>query len=87
MNYKNSTWIIIKNNKWEILFLKRKSNWLWTLPWWKTDEWESSIDCAYRELKEEAWIKNVELKLFSCTTSFTNNQYWKETTYIWKIEA
>ena len=86
MNYKKGTWIIIKNTNNEILFLKKRSNWLWTLPWWKIENWESNIDWAYRELKEETWIKDVKLRLFSCTRSFTNNQYWLETTYIWYVE-
>ncbi len=85
IKYKKSTWILILNELWELLFLKRKSNWLWTTPGGKTDEWECSFDCAVRELKEETWIKNVELKFYTYTTSFTNWIHWQETSYIWYI--
>lgn len=85
--YKQSSAVIIKNKVWDILFLKRKSNWLWTIPWWKLEEWENSIKCAKRELKEETGIENIELDFFSHTISFTNWIYWKETTYIWEVES
>jgi ADP-ribose pyrophosphatase YjhB (NUDIX family) len=84
--YKNSTWIIIKNKLWEVLFLKRKSNWLWSFAWWKTEEWEDSLECAKRELAEETGIKNIDLDFYTYTISFTNWIYWKETSYIWYID-
>lgn len=84
--YKHASAVIIKNKVWDILFLKRKSNWLWTIPWWKLEEWENSIKCAKRELKEETWIENIELDFFSHTISYTNWIYWKETTYIWEVD-
>ena len=86
MNYHKSTWIIIQNKNKEILFLKRKSNWLWTLPWWKIEDWESDLDCAYRELEEETWITGIPLQIYSYNTSFTNNKHWLEAIYIWYIE-
>jgi len=55
------------------------------MPWGKTDEWESSSDCAIRELKEETWIENIELEFYTYKTSFSNWIHWQETSYIWYV--
>jgi 8-oxo-dGTP pyrophosphatase MutT (NUDIX family) len=86
ISYREATWIIVRNKKWEILFLKRISNRLLTIPWWKKEANETSIECAYRELEEETGIKEISLELYTYTISFTNDIYWKETTYIWEVE-
>ena len=83
--YHDATWIIIKNKSHQVLFLKRKSSWFWTIPWWKTEEWENSLKCAIRELREETGINNLELDFYTYTSSYTNGKHWKETTYIWYI--
>lgn len=36
--------------------IKDNNNILTILPWWKLEEWETSIDCLIREIKEEIWI-------------------------------
>ena len=67
MSYKESTWIIIKNSNDEILFLKRKSNWLWTMPWWKVEKWESIIDWfdieELRNTKTSDWVLKIVDKI------------------------
>ena len=85
METKKSTWIVILNNKNEILFLKRKS-WKWTLPWWKLEKSESFLDCAKRELFEETGLKNIELRLFMEKTTQRWSIFWDEKIYIWNLE-
>ncbi len=81
INYKDSTWIVVKNSKWQILLWKKKSNGLFSFPWWKTEKWESPISCIKRELMEETWLELKNENLFSCNTSFSNWQDWKEHVY------
>lgn len=50
---------IIFNEKEEILFIKR--NGLWDLPKGKIDKGESPEECAYREVKEETGVKNLNI--------------------------
>lgn len=85
--YKYWVWIIVKNNEWKILFMKRKSNWLWTIPWWKVEHWEDVLQSAYRELREETWIDNIKLDFFTYSISYTNWIYWKESTFIWWVDS
>lgn len=76
--YRDSTWIVVKNTKWQILLWKKKSNWLLSFPWWKTENCETPLNCIKRELLEETWLEMNEEKLYSCNTSFSNWHNWKE---------
>ncbi len=57
------------NEKWQILLCMKKRDfwvWKWNWAWWKTQEWETVIKWAIRELEEETWIKiEDEAKVFS----------------------
>lgn len=84
--YRDSTWIVVKNTKWQILLWKKKSNWLLSFPWWKTENCETPLNCIKRELLEETWLElNLE-KLYSCNTSFSNWHNWKEHVYEMLLE-
>jgi len=78
--------VILKDKADKILFLKKKSSWLWTIPWWKVESWEDFLTWALRELKEEAWIEKITLDFFSHSISFSKWIYWKEATFIWVME-
>lgn len=83
---KKSTGIVILNNKWEILLLKKVKNNLWTAPWWKMEIWEEPYKCAIRELEEETWLKNIKLDFFSYSKTFNNWINWLEHCYTWNID-
>lgn len=85
-NYREASWNIIRNEDWKIL-LWMKTNWLFSFPWWKMENWEDHLSCAIRELKEETWIDSKELELFSCNFSQDKKwQYWKECSYILNVK-
>lgn len=86
ISYQKSAGAIIQNNKEQYLILRKKKTWLWGFTWWKVEQWETYLECATRELYEEASIRWIELELFSCTTTFHNNTHWLEQTYIWQID-
>lgn len=85
IKYKKSSWVIVKNESWKFLMLKKRDTWIWSFTWWKAEEGETHLECAIRELKEEAWIENVELDFFTYSTSLTKGTQWKECTYIANI--
>lgn len=66
----SAVYIVIKNKKWEVLVWRRVSpfkNWYFQIiPAWHLEWYESIIDCAIREAKEELWIivKAEDLKVF-----------------------
>lgn len=86
IKYQKSGWVIVKNKNNQYLILKKKKTWLWGFTWWKVKQWETHLECAIRELSEEASISWIKLELFSCTTSFHNDIHWLEKTYIWEVE-
>ncbi len=59
-DFYSAVYVIIKNEKWEILFWRRKwsfKNWFFQIiPAWHLELWESIIDCWIKEAKEELWI-------------------------------
>lgn len=79
---KDSTWIIIRNEDWKILFSRKISSSLYSIPWWKFDIWETSLECALRELEEETWIKLETLEIFSHNENFHSGFDWREYIYI-----
>ncbi len=79
--YQESTWIIVKNTEWKILLWKKKLNWLFTFPGWKTENCETPLNCIKRELLEETLLELKNEKLYSCNTSYSNWQNWKEHVY------
>lgn len=80
--------IIIKNEK--ILLLKRKNtpwmNWYWWLPWWRLDFWESMIKWAIRELKEEIWIKVLDLDISYKSIIQHKDNRWERIYFIIKVD-
>lgn len=59
-------WIIYDKN-WNILVVdKEKDNWntLTILPWGKIEENENILDALKREIKEELWLKNIQIEDF-----------------------
>lgn len=66
-NIAEAVGIIVRNEDGKILYWKRKTNWLLTKPGWMLEEWETPLNWAIRELKEETWIEASNLELFSCT--------------------
>ena len=68
-NYQISLKAILKNEKWETLVLKTPDNSSFSgkydFPWWRidSDEFEVNyLDILKREILEETWITQVELK-------------------------
>lgn len=59
--YRISTKALILNEDKKILLVK-EDNWLWELPWWWLDFWESPQEGIKRELFEEMWINVVSIK-------------------------
>lgn len=70
-------WVIIENNKWEILVVEEKetreyySKFKWDIstPFWKVwdnNENEDFIDALYREVLEETWLDLKENKYLPC---------------------
>lgn len=84
--YRDSTWIVVKNTKWQILLWKKKSNWLFSFPGGKNENCETPLSCIKRELLEETWLELNEEKLYSCNTSLSNWQNWKEHVYEMLLE-
>ena len=67
--YQISLKCFLKNSLWETLILKtpESSSFLWTYDfvWWRIDEDEFEVDYVdilKREIFEEIWMKNVEIK-------------------------
>lgn len=81
-DYRESSGIVIRNEDWKILYWKKKSNWLLTLPGWKQECWENPMNCIVRELEEETGIKGVIPELYTCNYSQNDWYKWKEHVYI-----
>ena len=74
---KNWVWVIIENNKWEILVVEEKETrkdyskfkWDISVPFWKVwDNFENEnyIDALYREVLEETWLNLNENRYLPC---------------------
>jgi isoleucyl-tRNA synthetase len=70
--------LVIKNSKWEILLLKRRSSGLWAIPGGKIEDGETPLEAAKRELKEETGIVSENLTFVACNTSFQQGHTWNE---------
>lgn len=80
-NYRESTWIVVRNEKWQVLLWKKKKNWLLTFCWGEVEKWETPLAWAKRELFEESWIKVDDLKLMYTDTNYNKGQHWKAYVY------
>ena len=54
--YRISVKALIYNEKWEFLLIK-ENTWVWDIPGWWLDHWESYDTCIKRELEEEMWLE------------------------------
>jgi isoleucyl-tRNA synthetase len=84
-NFRESTWIVVKNSKWQVLLWKKKKNWLLTFPWGKSENWESAIECAKRELFEETWIKAENLELYYSGRHVNDWVNWRNYVYNYEV--
>lgn len=66
----------------KIVFVKWKGKTTWELPWGRLEKWESSFDCAKRELYEETGITNAQLQ-FLC--SWTLHQHKEGKSHYWNV--
>ena len=57
---------LVRNNKKEILFIRRNSK--WDLPKGKIEKNETHREAAIREVEEETGVENLEIKKFLATT-------------------
>lgn len=67
--------VVIKKSRWPF-------TWLYDLPGWKIEHWESHINSLKRELREELWLKesdyNIE-RLFTVEEDFIKHVWnWVE---------
>jgi len=56
---------IIQNSEWEVLVVdkpKHNGNIITILPWWKIEKWETQEEALRREVEEEIWILNIQIK-------------------------
>lgn len=78
-SYKNFTTnriisVVIFNKEWKIALQKRSLTcsympwWWWLSAWWHVSSWETYLDSAKRELKEEIWV--------ICDLKFKDKFYW-----------
>jgi ADP-ribose pyrophosphatase YjhB (NUDIX family) len=97
-NFYSAVYVIIKNEKWEILFWRRKSDfkdgYFQIIPAGHL-EWEETItDCAIREAKEEVWIdiQENDLKVIHISHRISMGErvyfdiYVEAIKYTWEIK-
>lgn len=94
----SAVYLIIKNEKWEILFWRRKSDfkdgYFQIIPAGHL-EWEETVfDCSIREAKEEVWIdiQENDLKVIHISHRISEWErvyfdiYVEVTNYTWEIK-
>jgi len=87
-----SYWIIpvYMNENWkkEFLLINQKTeNWnFWWFPKWHAEKWETELESAKRELKEEVWISDINVdqnkfRLLEYNFKLEWTQYYKTVKY------
>lgn len=98
MNTEYSYGIILffKNNSWEDEFLvinQKSENWSFRwFPKWHIEEWETELEAAKREVKEEVWIKDIKIiwdRTFSTSYTFKSGMTTinkNVTFFVWEVK-
>ncbi len=51
----------VEKSWYKFLLIQHKDWWHWDFPKWHPEEWESQIETAQREFREETWIEKINI--------------------------